>query len=77
MVHSREKSQYLCHEKDVWDCLTKETWWSEGMAAQLAAAHQEVAELAPAARELANLRFREKDTRDDARKAREKLMALI
>ena len=34
-------------------------------------------ELAPGAQELANLRVREKDARDDACEAREKLMALI
>ena len=33
--------------------------------------------LARAARELADLRVREKNARDDAREAREKLMALI
>ena len=36
-----------------------------------------MAELAPTARELANLRVREKDAHDDAREAREKLMALV
>ena len=36
-----------------------------------------MAELPPAARELADLGVREKDARDDAREAREKLMALI
>ena len=45
MVHSREKSQFL----------TEETQRSEGLAAQLATACQEVAELAPTSRELANL----------------------
>ena len=48
----------------------------EGLAAQLATARQEVAELALAALELADLRVREKDARDDAREAGEKLMAL-
>ena len=47
------------------------------MAAQLAVAYQEVAELAPATWELVDLRVREKAARDDAREAREKLMALI
>ena len=47
------------------------------MAAQLVVAHQEVAELAPAAREVADLRVREKDARDDAYEAEEKLAALI
>ena len=45
MEHSREKSQFLAEE----------TWWSEGLAAQLAVARQEVAELAPAPREVADL----------------------
>ena len=45
MAHSWEKSLLLA----------KETWWSEGLAAQLTVAHQEVAELAPAAREVADL----------------------
>ena len=47
------------------------------MTAQLTAAPQEVVELAPVSRELVDLRVREKDARDDARKAGEKLMALI
>ena len=67
MVHSQEKSQFL----------TKEARRSEGLATQLAAAHQQVVELSPTARELADLRVREKYARDDAREAREKLMALI
>ena len=50
---------------------------SEGLAAQLAATHQEVAELAPTAWELADLQVREKDTRDDTREAEKKLTALI
>ena len=36
-----------------------------------------MAELAPVARELANLRIREKDVRDDTHEAEEKLAALI
>ena len=36
-----------------------------------------MAELAPAAREVADLRVREKDARDDTREADEKLTALI
>jgi len=36
-----------------------------------------VAELAPTAREVADLRVREKDARDDAREAKEKLVTLI
>ena len=55
MVCSREKSQFLCRKKDVWDRLAKETQRSEGLVAQLATARQEVAELAPIARELADL----------------------
>ena len=55
MVRSREKSQFLHREKDVWDHLAEETRRSEGLDAQLTAARQEVAELAPAARELADL----------------------
>ena len=46
-------------------------------ATQLAAARQEVVELAPATREVANLRVREKDAHDDALEAMEKLTALI
>ena len=52
-------------------------WRSEGLATQLAATCQEVAELALAAQEVADLRVREKDARDDARKAEEELTALI
>jgi len=36
-----------------------------------------VAELAPAAQEVADLQVREKDARDDAHEAKEKLTALI
>ena len=77
MVHSREKSQFLHRERDVWDRLAEETWRREGLAAQLATARQEVAKLAPAAWELDDLRVWEKDAHDDACEAREKLMALI
>ena len=45
MVRSEEKSQFLRHEKDVWDRLVEETRWSDGLATQLATARQEVAEL--------------------------------
>ena len=45
MARSGEKSLFLA----------KETWWSEGLAAQLAATRQEVAELAPATQEVADL----------------------
>ena len=55
MVCSREKSQFLRRKKDVCDHLAEETWWSEGLAAQLAAPRQKVAELAPTTRELADL----------------------
>ena len=48
MVRSREKSQFLHREKDVWDRLAKKMRLRERLAAQLGAAHQEVAELAPA-----------------------------
>ena len=51
--------------------------WSEGLATQLVAAHQEVAELAPTTQEVADLRVREKDAHDDTHEAEEKLMALI
>ena len=67
MAHSREKSQLL----------TEEAWRSKGLAAQLATAHQEVAELALTTREVADLQVKEKDARDDAREAKEKLAALI
>jgi len=55
MDRSREKSLLLRCEKDVWDRLAKEKWWCEELEAQLAATHQEVAKLAPAAQELADL----------------------
>ena len=55
MVRSQEKSQFLRSEKDVWDRLAEETRRSGGLAAQLAATHQEVAELAPITQELADL----------------------
>ncbi|XP_066385333.1 uncharacterized protein [Miscanthus floridulus] len=67
MACSRENSQLLA----------KETRWSEGLATQLAAAHQEVAELAPTTQEVTDLQVREKDARDNARKVEEKLVALI
>ena len=77
MVHSQEKSQFLRCEKDVWDRLAEETRRSEGLAAQLTAARQEVAELAPVAREVADLCVREKDAHNNAREAEEKLTDLI
>ena len=67
MAHSWEKSQFLAVG----------TRRSEGLAAQLVVARQEVAELAPTAREMADLRVREKDAHDDALEAEEKLVALI
>jgi len=33
MVHNWEKFQFLCREKDIWDCLVEETQRSEGLAA--------------------------------------------
>ena len=47
------------------------------MTTQLAAARQEVTKLAPTTREVSDLRVREKDARDDACEAEEKLAALI
>ena len=67
MTRRREKSQFFAEE----------TRPCEGLAAQLAAACQEVAELAPTTREVADLRVREKDARDDTHEAKEKLSALI
>ncbi|XP_066320062.1 uncharacterized protein [Miscanthus floridulus] len=63
----REKSQFLA----------KEMWQSERLVAQLAVAHQEVVELAPTAREVADLQVREKDTHDNTHEVEEKLTALI
>jgi hypothetical protein len=47
------------------------------LAVQLAAARQRVTELATAAREVANLRIREVDTRWHAAEAEEKVATLI
>ena len=77
MVYNWEKFQFLHHEKDVWDRLAEEMQLSEGLATQLVAVRQEVAELAPATQELADLGVREKDAHDDAPVARKMLMALI
>jgi len=67
MARSLEKSLFLIEE----------TWRSEGLATQLAATRQEVADLAPATREVVDLRVRERDARDDTHEAEEKLAALI
>jgi hypothetical protein len=69
MVRSREKSLFLHHRKGVSDSLAKKMHLHEGLAEQLAVAHREVAELAPTSRELADLRVREADAREDAREA--------
>ena len=45
MAHNQEKSKFLAEE----------TWRSEGLAAQLSTAHQEVVELALATQEVADL----------------------
>lgn len=55
MARNQEKSLFLHCEKDVWDCLTKETRLREVLAEQLATADLEPDELAPAGRELADL----------------------
>ena len=54
MDHSQEKSTFLCHKKGIWDRLVAEEQLRamgeqlrEELVAQLAAAHQEVAKLAP------------------------------
>ena len=49
----------------------------EELAAQLAAARQEVAKLAPIHQQLANLWIKYAEARDDAHEAREKLLDLI
>ena len=62
MDHSQEKFAFLCHEMGVWDRLlveeelqAMEELLREELATQLAAACQEVAELAPIHQELTNL----------------------
>ena len=47
------------------------------MAAQLAVVGQEVAELAPTAREVADLQVREKDTHDNAHEVEEKRAYIV
>ena len=75
---------FLHREKGVWDRLTVEEQLRvveerlrEELAAQLALARQEVAELAPIRQELANLRIKYAEARDDACEAREKVLDLI
>ena len=77
MVHSQEKSLFLRREKDIFDRLAKEKQWHEELEAPLAAARQEVAELAPVNQELADLWIKEAEARVDAQEAREKLVALL
>lgn len=77
MACSQKKSQFLCCQKDTWDHIAEETRLRGDLAEQLVAAHQEVAELAPAGQELASLQIRETDACEHAREAEEKLTALI
>ena len=49
----------------------------EELAAQLAVAHQDVAELAPIRQELGDLWIKYVEARDDACEAREKLLDLV
>jgi hypothetical protein len=55
MERSRDKSLFLHRERDVWDRLTEEARLCEELEAQLAAACQRVAKLAPTTGEVANL----------------------
>ena len=78
MGHNWEKSMFLHREKDVWDCLATEEQLRaarerlrEELATQLATTHQEVAELGPIRQELADLRIKYAEVRDDTREAGE------
>jgi hypothetical protein len=55
MEHSHDKSLFLYHERDVWNCLAEEVRLRRELAVQLAATRQRVTELTPAAEEVANL----------------------
>jgi hypothetical protein len=55
MAHSREKSQFLHGQKDAWNRLAKAAQLHGWLTEQLDAAHQKVAELAPASEEVASL----------------------
>jgi hypothetical protein len=63
MARSREKSQFLCCQKDAWDHLTKEAWLHRELTEQLITACQKVAELAPTGEEVTSLRISEADAR--------------
>lgn len=45
MDRSREKSLFLCRERDVWDRLTEEGQSRERLAEKVASANQELADL--------------------------------
>lgn len=77
MARSQKKSLFLRREKDAWDYLAEERRLHEGLAKQLAAARQEVAELTSIDQELVDLRARKKKARKDANRAEGKLAALI
>jgi hypothetical protein len=76
MVRSREKSQFLCCQKDAWDRLAEEAWLHGELTEQLITACQKVVELAPADEEVTSLRIREAGACQHANKSEEKLMAL-
>jgi hypothetical protein len=66
-----------CDKRDVWDRLAEETRLCRELAVQLAVAHQRLAELVPAAGEVANLRVREANACRHAVGAEEKATALV
>lgn len=76
MARSQEKSQFLRQQKDAWNRLTEEAWLCGEQSKQLVAAHQKVAELAPAAEEVAYLQIREADACRPANKVEESFTAL-
>jgi hypothetical protein len=76
MVRSWEKSQFLCCQKDAWDCLAEEAWLHRELIEQLITTCQKVSELAPTDEEVTSLRIREAGACQHANKAEEKLVAL-
>ena len=56
IARSREKSRFLCEQKEKWDRLAEEARLHGDMSAQLVVAQQRVAELTPLAEEAAGLR---------------------
>jgi hypothetical protein len=77
MERSRDKSLFLCRERDVLDRLTEEAWLRRELAVQFASARQKVVELTPATEEVANLLIREVDAHRHAAEVKEKATALI